>query len=230
MATNLNAELNLNPLLGLILENPYATGIFLILVLFIVIVFFIAKSGVLSIFREHQEYRLRRIKDEISDHELLLADESLNKYSDQMAYHLQIAKLNKLLKFNHHDIDLLEYILSCKNKDLAIFYYKSAGKYIEKNEVTKRFKLKSYCKDWVVTLIDRIGIFLYFAISLGSLFPMVYVVYLCVVTGESLSAIPHSFVVAQSFFFGVCLLMALMVANPLFKPWKATQFLRLEKI
>lgn len=230
MAMNLNAELNLSPLMEIMLKNPYAVGAFLCLVLFVGVVFFVAKSGVLSIFSEHQEYRLRRIKDETTDQELLLADESLRKYNNQISYHLQISKLNNLLKFNHHDIDLLEYILSCKNKDLAIFYYKSAGQYIEKDEITKQFKLKKYCNDWLVKLLDRIGMILYFGIGFGSLLPMVYVLYLCSVTGQSLSVIPGSFILSQLFLFCMCLLLALIVSNPLFKPWKARQFLKLEKI
>lgn len=136
MAVNLNSELNLTPVLEKVLNNPYgliAICIVVGLILIIALVFFIAHSGILSSIREYQEYKVRKIKDEIKDQEDLLKDDSFKKYKAQIQYHLDVTKLNKLLKYSHHDKDLLEYILSCKNSRLAIFYYESSNSYLEKD-------------------------------------------------------------------------------------------------
>lgn len=233
MAANLNSELNLTPLLEKILDNPY--GLFVIcmvlgLILIIALVFFIARSGILSSIREHQEYKVRKIKDEIKDQEELLKDDSFKRYRDQIQYHLDVTKLSKLLKYSHHDKDLLEYILSCKDSRLAIFYYESSNSYLEKDNETKQFKLKKYCKDWGVNWLNRIGTIIYFGISLGSLSPTIYIFYICIKAGESLNKIPNSFFVSQFFLFLISLVFALMLLNPLVKPWKAKKFLGLEKI
>src|SRR5690606_16962240 len=92
------------------------------LILIIALVFFIARSGIVGSIREHQEYKVRKNKDEIKDQEDLLKDESFRKYKDQIQYHLDVAKLNKLLKYSHYDKDLLEYILSCQDSRRAILY------------------------------------------------------------------------------------------------------------
>ncbi|ENX36812.1 hypothetical protein F889_00063 [Acinetobacter colistiniresistens] len=86
MATNLNSELNLTPLLERIIDNPYGVivcSIVLFLVLVVAIVFFIAKSGILSSIREHQDHKIQRINDEIKDQEKLLDDVSFEKYKNK---------------------------------------------------------------------------------------------------------------------------------------------------
>lgn len=233
MAVNLNSELNLTPVLEKILNNPYgliAICIVVGLILIIAFVFFIARSGIVGSIREHQEYKVRKIKDEIRDQEELLKDDSFIKYKDQIQYHLDVAKLNKLLKYSHHDKDLLEYILSCQDSRRAIFYYESSNFFLEKDNETKQFKLKGYCRNWLVNGLNKIGTIIYFGVSLGSLSPMIYVFYLCIREGESLNKIPNSFFVSQFFLFLISLVLALMLLNPLVKPWKAKQFLELEKI
>lgn len=233
MAANINAELNLNSLLEQLLDNPY--GLFTIcliigLIIIISAIFFLAKSGILSTIREHQEYKMRRIKDEIKDQEEMLVDESFKQYRHQIRYHLDVAKLNKLLKYSHFDKDLLEYILSCKNSRLAIFYYESSNFYLEKDSETKQFKLKKYCSNRLVNWLNGLGTFLYFGISLGSLSPIIYTMFLFLRAGESLSKIPNSFFLSQLFLFVVSIILGLMLMAPLVKPWKAKQFLELEKI
>lgn len=233
MAANLNSDLNLNPLLDLVIASPYGSaicGFLFCLAIFTAIVFFIAKSGILSIIREHQEYKIRKIKDEINDQEELLKDDSLKKNKLQIQYHLNVSKLNKLLKYTHHDKDLLEYILSCKNKNLAIFYYESANVFLEKEGSGRKFKLKKYCKNWLVNVLNWIGVILYFVISLGSLYPTIYVFYLCIKAGESINKVPASFYISQIFLFFICLMLALILLSLFVKPWKAKQFLELEKI
>ncbi|MCH7303503.1 hypothetical protein NDN11_15295 [Acinetobacter sp. C26M] len=233
MSANLNSELNLTPLLERIIDNPYGVIIcssVLFLVLVVAIVFFVAKSGILSSIREHQDHKIQRINDEIKDQEKLLSDASFEKYKNQIQYHLDVSKLNKLLKYSHHDKDLLEYILSCENKNLAIFYYKKASFYLEKDQTTQKFKLKSFCKDWLVNSLNVAGTIIYFSIGFGSLLPMAYIAFMCIKAGVGLNQVPFSFFVSQFILFIACLLLALMILKPMVKPWQAKKFLELEKV
>lgn len=233
MGATLSAGLDLNPYLEKVINSPYGIFIFtalLFLVLVVSLVLFLAKSGILSAIREHQEYKARRIKDEITDQEELLKDDNFKKYRTQIQYNLDVTKLNKLLKYSHHDKDLLEYILSCKDNNLAIMYYESGKGYLEKDEITKKFKLKSYCKDWWINSLNKLGTLIYFGISLGSLTPTIYFAYALLRAGESLKNISFSFLISQFLLFVVCVILALMILTPMVRPWKAKQFLQLEKI
>ena len=91
MAANLNAGLNLDPLIERLLDNPYGLAIFIFLaVLGVLILIFgyIFKSGILNSIREHQEYKDRRVREEIKDQQDLLEDEAFKRYKNQIKYHL----------------------------------------------------------------------------------------------------------------------------------------------
>ena len=233
MAANLNTDLNLNPLIERILDNPYGVAVVIcvvVLALVIILFFSISKSGILTSVREHQEYKIRRVKEEIKDQEDLLEDEAFKKYKHQIKYHLDVLKLNNLLKYSHNDKDLLEYILSCKNSRLAMIYYDSAKSYIAKDENTKRFKLKKYCHPIWIKLLNGLGTLLYFGISFGTLYPTGKIFYIAFTTGASLKGIPFSFVVSQFLLFVLGIILGMMVLAPMVRPWKALMFLELEKI
>lgn len=233
MSATINTDLNLNPLIERALDNPYGVGgliIVVILGLVILLFFSVFKSGILNSIREHQEYKARKIREEIKDQEDLLEDESFKECRYQIKYHLDVIKLNKLLKYSHYDKDLLEYILSCKDKRIAMLYYDSANFFIEKNEVTKKFQLKGFCRNWWIKLLNGAGTILYFGISLGSLYPTAIVLYEALTTGTSLKTLPFSFFISQFLLFVLCLILALMVLIPMVRPWKAMMFLELEKI
>lgn len=233
MAANLNTDLNLNPLIERILDNPYGVAVVIgivVLASVIILFFSISKSGILTSIREHQEYKVRRVKEEIKDQEDLLEDEAFKKYKHQIKYHLDVLKLNKLLKYSHHDKDLLEYILSCKNSRLAMNYYDSGNFFLEKDESTKAYKLKSFCKIWWIKLLNGLGTFLYFGISFGTLYPTALTFYIAFTTGASLKGIPLSFIASQFLLFVLGVILAMMILSPMIKPWKAMRFLELEKI
>lgn len=233
MPASLNTDLNLNPLIDRTLDNPYGVaGLIIVVILGLVILLFFSvfKSGILNGIREHQEYKARKIREEIKDQEDLLEDESFKKYRYQIKYHLDVVKLNKLLKYSHYDKNLLEYILSCKDKRLAMLYYDSSNFFIEKNEVTKQFQLKGFCRNWWIKLLNGVGTILYFGISLGSLYPTAIVFYEAITKGASLKTVPFSFVISQFLLFVLCLILALVILVPMVRPWKAMMFLKLEKI
>jgi hypothetical protein len=87
MAANINAELNLNLLLQRIIESPgglvLCSAVILILV-FVVAIYFIAKSGVINSIREHQEYKVKRVNDEIKYQEELLKDDSFQQHKNKI--------------------------------------------------------------------------------------------------------------------------------------------------
>ncbi|MDX8254691.1 hypothetical protein [Acinetobacter pittii] len=84
MAANINAEVDLNPLLQRIVESSggliFCSAVILILV-FVIAIYFIAKSGVINSIREHQEYKVKRANDEIKYQEELLKDDSFKNIS-----------------------------------------------------------------------------------------------------------------------------------------------------
>lgn len=233
MAANLNTELNLGPLLERILENPYGLGfcaVVIVIILFVVAIYFIAKSGIINSIREHQEYKVKKVNEEIKYQEDLLKDESFKKYKSKIKYNLDVERLGKLLKYKHHDKDLLEYIYSCKNSKLAIQYYESSKFQLEKDQTTGLFKLKKYFPNWFVMTLNYVGTAIYFALTLGSLAPTFYVFYYANKTGESLSTLPTTFYLAQLFLFFIFFVLALCVLSLFIKPWKGKKFLELEKI
>lgn len=233
MAANLNTELNLAPLLERILDNPYGLGfcaVFLIIILFIVAIFFIAKSGIINSIREHQEYKVKKVNEEIKYQEDLLKDESFKKYKSKIKYNLDVERLGKLLKYKHHDKDLLEYIYSCKNSKRAIQYYESSQFQLEKDQTTGLFKLKKYFPNWCVMTLNYVGTAIYFSLTLGSLAPTFYIFYYANKTGESLSTLPTTFYLVQLFLFFICFVLALFILSSFIKPWKGKKFLELEKI
>lgn len=233
MSVSLNSELNLNPLLNLMLQNSYGLvilGIGAVLILAVTLIFFLIKSGIFSVVIEYQDYKVKRIQEEIKDKEGLISDESLKNYKEKILYHLNVAKLNRLLNYSNPDRDLLEYILSCRDTRLAIFYYESAKQYLEKDINTKQYILKKGWRTKHATKLSTLGTCMYFIITLGSLFPMCWLLLLCLVNGESINKIPSSFLISQGILFVECTVLALMTLSPLLKPFKAKKFLALEKV
>ncbi|KAA8733895.1 hypothetical protein F4V57_07545 [Acinetobacter qingfengensis] len=134
------------------------------------------------------------------------------------------------MKFKHYDIDLLFYIISCRNKKAAIKYYESAGSCLEKDQTTKKYKLKSKYTDGSVKVMYWIGTIQYFVFVFASLFPTFWVFYIAWTTGESLKDLPNIFFGLQFLLSIIAITIGLCFLSPLLKPWKAKQFLELEKV
>lgn len=233
MGANLNAELDLNIFLEKLLENPYGLAfcsVIILIVLFIVGMYFFTRLGILNNIREHQEYKIKRVNEEIKYQEELLKDESFKKYKSKIKYNLDVERLGKLLKYKHHDKDLLEYMYSCKNPKVAIQYYEASKFQLEKDDTTKLYKLKKYFPNWLVMTLNYVGTGIYFILTLGSLFPTFYAFYYSFKTGESLNSLGYTFYLAQLFLFFMCFLLALSVLSLFIKPWKGKKFIELEKI
>lgn len=214
-------------------ESPYGLTLLafvLVIILLIFIIYFISKFSILNIIREHQEYKIKKTNDEITYLQELLKDETFKNYTSKIKYDLAVAKLCKLLKYNHHDKDLLEYIWSCKNSKLAIQLYESSKFQLEKDETTKEFKLKKYFPNWWVLTLNYVGTSVYFVLTLSSLYPTFYLFYYSYKTGENINNLPFKFYISQILLFLIFFVIALAVLNLFIKPWKGKKFLELEKI
>ena len=233
MAANINADVDLNPLLQRIVESSggliFCSAVIIILV-FVIAIYFIAKSGVINSIREHQEYKVKRANDEIKYQEELLKDDSFKKYKHKIQYNLDVARLGKLLKYKHPDKDLLEYMYSCKNSKLAIQYYESSKFQLEKDDVTHLYKLKKYFPNWLIKTLNYIGTGIYFILTFGSFAPTFYFFYYTSKTNENIKDLPLNFYIAQLLLFFICFILALSILSLFIKPWKAKKFLELEKI
>lgn len=127
MSANLNAELNLNQFALKILESAYGlefTCVIIFLIVVVASIYFIAKSGVITGLREFSEHRRRKRNEQINEQENLLVGDTLLEFSDELQYHLKVSKLANYLNIKNKDIDLLKYILSCRDKDKAVRLYK----------------------------------------------------------------------------------------------------------
>lgn len=145
MSANLNAELNLNQFALKILESAYGlefTCVIIFLIVVVASIYFIAKSGVITGLREFSEHRRRKRNEQINEQENLLVGDTLLEFSDELQYHLKVSKLANYLNIKNKDIDLLKYILSCRDKDKAVRLYKIGKKYLEKDKESCKYKLK----------------------------------------------------------------------------------------
>ncbi|MHA3104148.1 hypothetical protein [Acinetobacter sp. ANC 3791] len=230
----MNAELDLSPIIPYLLKSTYGVIFLCILGFFASIIFgiyLLIKSGLLTSIRELHEFKSSKIDAHIKTQKELLNDPDFSGCKDEIAYNLKLTKLEKLLNFKHHDLDLLLYILSCRNNKLAISYYESSKGYLDKDQVTKSYKLKDGWRTKFATSLYNIGTIIYFSICIGSFYPVAFVIfYSALIKGESLKNLHASFFVSQFFLFVICLILALFILTPMVKPWQAKQFLELEKI
>jgi hypothetical protein len=150
--------------------------------------------------------------------------------SIKIKYNLDVERLGKLLKYKHHDKDLLEYMYSCKNSKLAIQYYESSKFQLEKDDTTHLYKLKKYFPNWWIKTLNYVGTGIYFILTFGSFAPTFYIFYYASKTGESLKGLSLNFYIAQLLLFFICFVLALSLLSLFIKPWKAKKFLELEKI
>ncbi|OUY08723.1 hypothetical protein [Acinetobacter populi] len=230
---SINAELDLNAIIEKLLNDTYGL-IFLCIIIFLVIltvfVYFIAKSGLISEIKNYLEYRNKSEQDRLKNQNDLLAMASFKPIENELKYHFDIERIQKYLKFKHSDMDLIFYIISCRNKKAAIKYYESSSSCLEKDLITKRYILKKIYKNWVVSTLYWLGTILYFGLVFASLFPTIWVFQIAWTTGENLNDLPNVFFAFQFLLSIIAIVVGLFILSPLLKPWKAKQFLELEKV
>ncbi|OTG62630.1 hypothetical protein B9T25_14345 [Acinetobacter sp. ANC 4470] len=145
MAANINSTFDLTPLALKIAESTYGAVFFSVVVVLIVsgyVLSMLLKSGIITSFAEHSEHRRKKRNELITDQEKLLDDMSLTEFSSDLKYHIKVSKLENYLNIKNRDIDLLKYILSCRNKDKAVKLFKLGKEYLEKDNVSNNYRLK----------------------------------------------------------------------------------------
>src|SRR5690606_18146318 len=233
MAANLNTKLNLNQFALKILESAYGFEFICIIISFIVVVasiYFIAKSGVISGLREYSEHRRKKHNEHISEQENLLIGDSLLEFSDELKYHLKVSKLANYLNIKNKDIDLLKYILSCREKDKAVRLYKIGKDYLEKDSESKNYRLKKKYTLKKIKFYESLGTVLYILINVLGLSPYLILTYLKFRYSEQNSNIPNELNYLVFFIFIIFFVISLFVLWHYLKPEAAKNFLEMEKI
>lgn len=233
MSANLNAELNLNQFALKILESTYGLEFICVIIFLVVIVasiYFIAKSGLISGLREHGEHKRRKRNEHINEQENLLIGDMLLEFSDELKYHLKVSKLANYLNIKNKDIDLLKYILSCRDKDRAVRLYKIGKAYLEKDEESHKYKLKKKYTENKIKLYGYLGTVLYIFINIFGCTPYIVVTYLRFSYNKNNSAISNDLNYLLFFFFMIFFVISMFVLWHYLRPEAAKNFLEMEKI
>ncbi len=233
MATNITGELDITQILLKILEQTYGFEVLYTIIIVGTIVastYFIAKSGLITGIRDYSEHRRKKRNEQIAEQEMLLEDKFLKKYTKELDYHVKVAKLENYLNIKNKDLDLLTYILSCRNRLKAVSLYKKGKDYLEKDKVTKQYKLKSKYTPKRLKLYSYWGTFIYFAINFVGAGPYILLTYLRYIYKKEGTEISYNVDLILFGFFIAVFLFSLYVLWGFLKPEAAQNFLKLEKI
>lgn len=233
MSANLNAELNLNQFAVKILESTYGlefTYVIIFLIVVVASIYFIAKSGVITGLREFSEHKRRKRNEQINEQENLLIGDTLLEFSDELKYHLKVSKLANYLNIKNKDIDLLKYILSCRDKDKAVRLYKIGKEYLEKDEESHNYKLKKKYTLKRIKLCGYWGTILYILINIFGSSPYLVVTYLRFNYRERSFTVSNDLNFLMFFFFMIFFVISMFVLWHYLRPEAAKNFLEMEKI
>src|SRR5690606_40139628 len=95
------------------------------------------------------------------------------------------------LNIINKDIDLLKYILSCREKDKAVRLYKIGKDYLEKDSESKNYRLKKKYTLKKIKFYESLGTVLYILINVLGLSPYLILTYLKFRYSEQNSNIPN---------------------------------------
>lgn len=230
---NVNAELDLNIIVNKLIGNTYGVVFLCLIGVFIIIVvsiYFIAKSGFLTEVRAFLEYKIKNESNKIKNKEDIMNEPAINYIKEDIQYHNNVEKLQKYLNFKHPDIDLLCYIISCRNKKAAIQYFQASSSCLTKDRNLKKYILKKEYSNHRIKVLYWIGTIQYFGLIAASLFPTYWVFYILWTTNENINNLPPVFFGLQFILSIVAIGIAFILLGFFLKPWKAKQFLKLEKV
>ncbi len=230
MAANVDAKVDFTAILSEIMKSEYGL-VFICSLLFIIVLaaflYMFGKSGIISHFKVYSEYSNKKYLREIEQKEDLLNDEALSEFKGDMEYHIKVSKLENFLKFKNKDIDLLKYIISCRDSQRAIRLYKKGCEYLEKDKETKTYKLKPKYTKESIELQEKRTPYMYFGINgIGGL-----PIFLNLISSLFPELISFNFNVLESIsFFIVFFIISLVFTFRTLKPFAALYFLEIEKI
>lgn len=230
MAANVDAKVDFTAILSEIMKSEYGL-VFICSLLFLIVLaaflYMFGKSGIISHFKIYTEYSNKKFLREIEQKEELLNDEALSEFKGDMEYHIKVSKLENFLKFKNKDIDLLKYIMSCRDSQRAIRLYKKGSEYLEKDKETKVYRFKpKYTKESIQRQEKR-TLYFYFGINAlgGSPF------FLKLISSRYPSFISFDFDVFEgTLFFIICFIISIIYTFNTLRPYSALYFLEIEKI
>ena len=233
MAANVNGTFDFTPIVLKLIDSTY--GVVFLSIVFILFVSgyvlsMLLKSGIISSFATFSDHRREQRHKQIAEQEKLLEDEFLKEYSDELKYHIKASKLSNYLNVKNKDLDLLTYILSCRNKERAVRLYKLGQDYLEKDEEAGVYRLKPQYTDLRVKIHLRVGTVLYGLINLFGSTPFIYLNYLKLKYRHETFIIPDSLYTSILIFFIAFFIVSLLVLWKSMRPTAAKNFLEMEKI
>ncbi|MGQ9372755.1 hypothetical protein ACUM6W_02725 [Acinetobacter tandoii] len=228
-----NANVDLNSVVNKIQNSAYGIEFICVITTIIVLVtciYFLTKAGVFSGIRDFSEHRRRQRNKQIVEQEKLLIDDFLKEYVSELEYHIKASKLSNYLNVKNKDLDLLTYILSCRNKERAVRLYKIGQDYLEKDEAAGVYRLQPKYTERRVKIHFWVGTTLYGLINLFGASPFIYLSYLKFKFRHETFTIPDSMYTSILFFFIAFFVVALLVFWKSLRPTAAKNFLEMEKI
>ena len=233
MAANLNGTFDITPIVLKFIDTTNGVVFFSILIFLVAsgyVLSMLLKSGLISNFVKYSEHRRRQRNKLIAEQEKLLTDDFLKEYSDEITYHIKASKLSNYLNLKNKDLDLLTYVLSCRNKERAVRLYKIGQDYLEKDEKVGIYRLKEVYTDKRIKIHSGVGTFLYILINIIGVFPYIYLSFLKIKYRQENFTIPDNLYITMFFYFIVFFILALMALWKSLKPTAAKNFLEMEKI
>lgn len=233
MTANLNGTSDIATIALKIIEIANGT-VFLSVLIFLVVsgyvVSMLLKSGIITSFVKFSEHRRRQRSKQITEQEKLLTDDFLKEYSSELEYHIKASKLSNYLNVKNKDLDLLTYILSCRNKERAVRLYKLGQEYLEKDEAAGQYKLQPKYTPKRINIHFWVGTTLYVVINVLGASPFLYLSYLKFKFRHETFTIPNSLYMSILFFFIAFFVVSLLVLWEGMRPTAAKNFLEMEKI
>ncbi|TCB68683.1 hypothetical protein [Acinetobacter sp. ANC 4178] len=233
MAANLNGTFDITAIALKLIEITNGT-VFLSILIFIVVTGYVLslllKSGIITNFIKYSEHRRRQRNKQIAEQEKLLTDEFLKEYSNELEYHIKASKLSNYLNVKNKDLDLLTYILSCRNKERAVRLYKIGQDYLDKDEAAGIYRLQPKYTEKRVKIHFWVGTTLYGLINLFGASPFIYLNYFKFKYRHETFTIPDSLYISILIFFIAFFVVSLLVLWKSMRPTAAKNFLEMEKI
>lgn len=233
MAVNLNGDFDATQMFLKILEQNYGLELIYALIVIAALVastYFIAKSGVVAGIRDYSDHRRKKRNEQITEQEKLLEDEFLKEYASELEYHVKVSKLENYLNIKNKDLDLLSYIITCRDRVRAVRLFKIGKNYLEKDEENKLYKLKPKYTEKKLKSYSFWGAFWYILINTVGASPIILITVLPIFYREQLPAISNSVFTVLFLFFIAVFIFSMYVLWGFLKPEAAQNFLKLEKI
>lgn len=230
MAANLNGTFDLTQLALKIAESTYGIVIVsFILVLFSIggFIYLLSKSGVFSTFAIYAERTNKKIYKEIEYKEELISDVSLTEFKGAMEHHVKVSKLENFLKYRNKDLDVLKYALFRMDSNRTLKLYERGKEYLDKDPVTKNFKLKDSMTLEKIKRREKIAFIIYFLLNFVGGLPFLVQI---IITVFKIKDIQWFSLTDQFLIYIAFLILSLVIVTFLLNPRAAQSFLEMEKI